>query len=212
VSRGLGPVQLKILDVLGENLPEGALIVGELNAALGGDRSNTRRAVRGLLRRDLVEEVEDAEGHKPIRLTNFGVLFSMPPPAISTKSPTYRSKEWERRHPTVGRRPDRAPAKQNLSGSSSPPRVRAPGSIERLILGVLWEHPGSRRAGMPVRELKVLIVDDRSNIRRAIRNLLRRGWIEESDDGRHLRLTYRGYFFAQMFLIPDDGPPGGASR
>ena len=141
ISRVLGPMQREILDVLEANLPEGYSPVGELKVALGRDRSNTRRAIRGLMRRGLVEEAQDEMGNRLIRLTDFGVLVSGAPLSIPKESATYPSRVWERWRPTVGRRPaDGTSIRQNVLGIPSPSGSRAPGSIEQRILAVLRER------------------------------------------------------------------------
>ena len=55
MSRGIGPRQRRVLDVLLE-YEEWAVETTELKSLVDGDRSNLRRAIRGLLRRGMVHE------------------------------------------------------------------------------------------------------------------------------------------------------------
>ncbi len=58
----------------------------------------------------------------------------------------------------------------------------------------LQESSEPKESGLPVTAVKELVGADRSNARRAIRTLLMRGLIEESEDGRRIRLTFLGTF------------------
>jgi len=76
---------------------------------------------------------------------------------------------------------------------------RGIGRTQRLALLALWqartEREEERDIGIPLTELKRRISSDRSNSRRAIRNLTERGMIEEitGEEGeRRLRLTSGG--------------------
>jgi hypothetical protein len=90
VSRGLGCLQRGICESLaaaeGHELP-----LRELRRRLGGpDRSNLRRAIRGLLERSLVEESHSgrpSEGGRRLALTFSGLLRMRPPPPVH---PLYR--------------------------------------------------------------------------------------------------------------------------
>jgi hypothetical protein len=71
VSRGIGSTQREALLCLWHH-PEGAaggMPLGDLKRAISADRSNARRAIRGLLARGLVEEVRGDEGERRVRLT-----------------------------------------------------------------------------------------------------------------------------------------------
>jgi hypothetical protein len=77
VSRGLGKLQHEVYEALfaaeGHELP-----LRELRHQLGDpDRSNLRRAIRGLLERELVEEFHSGEGRR-VKLTFWGALFAHP--------------------------------------------------------------------------------------------------------------------------------------
>lgn len=77
---------------------------------------------------------------------------------------------------------------------------RGIGRTQRLALLALWqartEREEERDIGIPLTELKRRISSDRSNSRRAIRNLIERGMVEEitGEEGeRRVRLTSGGY-------------------
>ncbi len=55
MSRGLGPLQRRVLKVIYEEGGDEGLRMAELKAMTGGDRSNLRRAVRTLRERKLAE-------------------------------------------------------------------------------------------------------------------------------------------------------------
>lgn len=73
-------------------------------------------------------------------------------------------------------------------------RTRALGEMQRRVLGVLQQSTEPGEDGLPVTLVKEIVGIDRSNARRAIRTLLMRGLIEESEDGRRIRLTFLGAF------------------
>jgi len=85
VSRGLGSLQRGICESLaaaeGHELP-----LRELRCRLGEpDRSNLRRAIRGLLERNLVEESHSGRssgGGRRLALTPSGLLRMRPPPPV----------------------------------------------------------------------------------------------------------------------------------
>lgn len=71
-------MQRQVMDVIYDK-QEGSegLDVSDLNRILGGDRSNTRRAVRGLVRRGMVSEVSNTGGERSVLLTQEGWLISV---------------------------------------------------------------------------------------------------------------------------------------
>ena len=75
---------------------------------------------------------------------------------------------------------------------------RGVGRMQRRALLALWqtraEREEERDTGLPLTELKHRISSDRSNSRRAIRNLVGRGMVEEiREEGEHrVRLTGGG--------------------
>ena len=86
MSRGLGILQRRVCEVLyaatGHQLP-----LRELRRQLGEpDRSNLRRAIRGLLRRNLVE-VPRSGGGRRVGLTSSGLLSMRPPPVRDLQRP-----------------------------------------------------------------------------------------------------------------------------
>lgn len=78
MSRGLGKMQCRLLDVLKEAPADEGLSVVESKSRVGGERSNVRRAVLTLALRGLVEELT-VGGERRVRLTFWGALAAMPP-------------------------------------------------------------------------------------------------------------------------------------
>jgi predicted transcriptional regulator len=203
MSRGPGPLQRHIRDVL-EDADDQKLSLRELRRRLGEpDRSNLRRAIRGLLERGIVQE--SCTGEDPgLELAEFG-LFGY----IGTSSRLDSSRDRSARA-TAGRsRRMRTVKKRPRAGHRSPgvgrtrsqgwvryehrfARRRPLGGTQRLVLQVLRESAEPIKSGLPVTVVKALVGADRSNARRAIRTLLLRGLIEESEDGRRIRLTPLG--------------------
>ena len=74
-DRSLGETQLPVLAALGEKAvpPEEGLPVAEVKSTVGGDPANTRRAIRSLLKRGLLEESLDGGR---IRLSPRGAFSS----------------------------------------------------------------------------------------------------------------------------------------
>ncbi len=91
MSRGYGPMQRRIVDVLLEY--EGwAVERTELKrlASPGGDRSNLRRAIRTLTRRGLIYEWS-AEGRLYYELAIVGWILAVP---LSPDDPAKRPADW----------------------------------------------------------------------------------------------------------------------
>lgn len=76
MSRGIGTTQRKaILALCDQAKPEGiakgpGIRLTDLKRAIGTDRSNARRAIRGLADRGLVKEVVGEEGERRVKLTS----------------------------------------------------------------------------------------------------------------------------------------------
>ena len=62
--------------------------------------------------------------------------------------------------------------------------------MQQRILYLLWEYSDTLEEGLPVTAVKEIVGGDRSNTRRAIRTLLLRGNLDESEDGERIRLSY----------------------
>ena len=97
--------------------------------------------------------------------------------------------------PEAGRRRRQAGTARGPGGSGHEyPFVldRPLGETQRLILGALRRYANPPQVGLPLSIVKVLVDADRSNFRRAVRTLLLRGLLEESEDGGRVRLTHTG--------------------
>jgi DNA-binding MarR family transcriptional regulator len=93
---------------------------------------------------------------------------------------------------------------------------RGIGRTQRVALLALWqtraELEEERDAGIPLTALKRRISSDRSNARRAIRNLMERGMVEEitseAEGERRVKLTSGGHgalTLASVFCDPGEG-------
>lgn len=89
MSRGLGPTQRRLLAIISQGV-DGEFVAFEisyLKSLVGGDRSNLRRAIRGLLRRNLIRERIEG-GRRYYALTLWGCLFGVPlDPVTAPKLP-----------------------------------------------------------------------------------------------------------------------------
>jgi hypothetical protein len=183
VSRGLGTLQHRVCEALadaeGQELP-----LRGLRRRLGDpDRSNLRRAIRGLLERNIVEETGSA-GEPRVALAFWGhVSAGAGAAAVLRPGDTVR----------VGRG-------QSAGGTywfgyeRLPVRDRPLGGTQLPVLAALCENADPPEEGLPVTEVKAIVGGDPANARRAIRSLLERGLLEESADRRRLRLSPRGVF------------------
>jgi hypothetical protein len=81
-------------------------------------------------------------------------------------------------------------------------RGRSPGPNQRSVLYVLWKYADPVDEGLPVGTVKAIVGGDRSNTRRAIRTLLRRGELEEFEDGKRVRLSR-----SAAFRFSSNSPP-----
>ena len=226
MSRGLGSLQRGICESLaaaeGHELP-----LRELRRRLGEpDRSNLRRAIRGLLERSFVGESHSGSssgGGRRLALTSSGLLRMRPPPPVH---PLYRPRMSIRAQlrealralqeaREVEESQTKAAASASPVASASPAagpsggdhehisrRGRSPGPNQRSVLYVLWKYADPVDEGLPVGTVKAIVGGDRSNTRRAIRTLLRRGELEESEDGKRVRLSR-----SAAFRFSSNSPP-----
>ncbi len=208
MSRGLGPLQHRICDVL-DATEDQELPLRELRRRLGEpDRSNLRRAIRGLLERCTLEEFSrEGEPHvafavkgyfgMSMRPTSSGNPLAFANAENSEKERSEKGRAVQKERPGIAsRRPSvRAARKQRwVRYEHRFVRIRALGETQMRALGALQESSEPRESGLPVTVVKGIVGADRSNARRAIRTLLMRGLIEESADGRRIRLTLLGAF------------------
>ena len=179
---------------------EGELPLRELRRRLGEpDRSNLRRAIRGLLEREILEETSPV-GEPRVALTVWSYIGMI----TQLASPEGRqafitgSRETERAAgcgAKTGRRRRQAGTGGGSEGFRHGHRSvhnRPLGETQRLVLEALHRHTRSPQRGLPVIFVRTIVDADRSNLRRAIRTLLLRRLIEELDDGRRIRLTPSG--------------------
>ena len=207
MSRGPGILPRRICDVLYAADDQG-LALRELRRRLGEpDRSNLHRAIRGLLRREIVEE-SGSGGERRVGLTVWS-YFGMsvrPVPPEGPSTPRTASREQARAAedgsevgpevgPEAGRRRRQAGTAQGPGGLGYeyPFVLDHPlGETQRSILGALRRYSYPPQEGLPLSLVKALVHADRSNFRRAVRTLLLRGLLEESEDGRRVLLTHTG--------------------
>jgi DNA-binding MarR family transcriptional regulator len=204
MSRGLGDLQRRVCEVL-YAAGDGELPLRELRRRLGDpDRSNLRRAIRGLLERGMVEE-SDLSGEQRVALEVWTYIAMGDRPAFLAvrPDPTHGgagrpggaaedAPEHVRRRPLPGR-PGR-PGWFRYEPSFA--RDRPLGETQGAILGALHRYAKPPQEGLPVTSVKTLVGADRSNLRRAIRTLLLRGLLEESEGGERVRLSPSGVLAA----------------
>lgn len=187
MSRGLGILQRRVCEVP-QDARDGGLPLRELRRRVGDpDRSNLRRVIRGFLEHGLVE-ASFRDGERRVALTDWGHTVAA---AVSR----------------AGRRPGdelRVYRGESAGGvhwfgyEHLSARKRSPGETQRAVLAALRECAGHPSEGLPVAHVKAIVGGDPANTRRAIRSLLQRGLLEESADGRRIRLSSRGAFSSSL--------------
>jgi hypothetical protein len=187
MSRGLGALQRRVCEVL-LDAGDGGLPPRELRRGVGDpDRSNLRRVVRGFLAHGVVEEPFRG-GERRVALTDWGHTVAA---AVAR----------------AGRRPGEKPRVYRGESTGGvhwfghehlPARGRLPGETQRAVLAALREGAGPPSEGLPVADVKAIVGSDPANTRRAIRSLLQRGLLEESADGRCVRLSPQGAFSSSL--------------
>lgn len=173
------------------------------------DRSNLRRGIRGLLQRGLVEEFLLSEERR-VKLTRRGVLMQhpfpkIPPPRVSVRTrmreelrAMREAREAERRRVEA----EMAKGPRWIGYERRSVRRRPPGPTQDRVLSVLWEYADPLDEGLPVTAVKAIVGGNRSNTRRAIRTLLLRGQIEETEDEERIRLSNSNALWFSWFLPP----------
>jgi hypothetical protein len=212
VSRGLGKLQRRICEVLyaaeGYELP-----LRELRRRLGEpDRSNLRRAVRGLIEREIAEESR-LRGERRVGLTFWGHSYVSNSRAIRRRrrrislttelAEAMRAKREAEEAERRWREAENAKWIREVDSEQRFVRKRAAGPTQKRILHVLWEYSEPVEEGLPKSAVKAIVGGDRSNTRRAIKTLLLWGKLEESRDGERIRLSpSTASFFAMVPPLP----------
>ena len=185
MSRGLGGLQRRVCEALEEAEGNG-LPLRELRRRLGDpDRSNLRRAIRGLLERGIVEEFESG-GELRVKLTYWCYVSAGARPEEVLR-PGEAVRVW---------RGSTDEGTQWFGYEHLAARRRPLGESQRLVLAALRENADPLEEGLPVAAVRAAVGGDRANTRRATRSLLLRGLLEESGDGGRVRLSLRGAFAA----------------
>jgi hypothetical protein len=213
MSRGLGVLQRRVCEVL-DGAEGNELALRELRRRLGEpDRSNLRRAIRGLLEREIVEELR-VGSERRVRVASWAHVSrkpatepSRPRAARRTRPPAPERALKEAME--EARRLPRLEAAEGTMGMGSRRRLvrkREVGETQGRILGALWHYSDPLEKGLPVTAVKAMVGGDRSNTRRAIRTLLRNGSLAELEGGECVRLSSRtaSYF---SFVGPERVPP-----
>ena len=193
---------------MNEGLP-----VGKLKPLVRGERSNLRRAIRTLMRRELAEEVVVGD-ERVIRLTFWGVMAMMPLPEPVDPRAELKARKAKWAEEARQRALERERARQERAEALARHRRRRPltrrrslGPVQMRILSVLRQGIDGEFRALETTYLKSLVGGDRSNLRRAIFGLLERGYIVERtvDGRRYYELTLWGYSFA-VPLDPNTAP------
>ena len=209
MSRGLGALQRGVCEVLGD--AEGyELPLREVRRRLGQpDRSNLRRGIRGLLQRGLVEEFL-LEEERRVKLTRRGVLMQHPLPKIPRPRVSIRTRMIEElRAMREAREEERRRVEAEMAKGPRWVgyehrfvRRRSPGPTQDRVLSVLWGYADPLDEGLPVTAVKAIVGGNRSNTRRAIRTLLLRGEIDETEEGERIRLSRSNALWFSWSLPP----------
>jgi hypothetical protein len=146
------------------------------------------------LERGLVAESCSGEERR-VKLTFWGVVFARPLPKIPRRASIQTKVKEEMRARKEAREEERR--RLEAEAAEGPRwigyehrfvRRRFPGPTQTRILSVLWEYADPLDEGLPVTVVKAIVGGNRSNTRRAIRTLLLRGQLNESEDGERIRL------------------------
>lgn len=198
MSRGPGQLQRSIVRKL-DAAKDQELPIRELRRSLGNsDRSNFRRAIRGLLERDMIEEIGKGVGSR-VKLAMRGRMAAYAMKHLSKPRPDPR-KELRRKRNELWRefveakwesqrlrREKAARYPQWLSYERRSGRKH--GLTQLRILAALWYCADPLDAGLPVRTVKAIVGGEKANTRRAIRNLILRGDLDQTPDGERIRLS-----------------------
>jgi hypothetical protein len=191
-------LQRRVCEVL-DGAEGNEVALRELRRRLGEpDRSNLRRAIRGLLEREIVEESR-VGGERRVGLTSWDDVVPKPSPESSRprarrQSRTGGSKRELEEALEEARRVLRVEPAEGTGGLRSRRRLvrkREVGETQGRILGALWNYSDPLERGLPVSAVKALVGGDRSNRRRAIRTLLLNGSLAEIEGGERIRLSSR---------------------
>lgn len=175
-----------------------------LRPVLGGDRSNARRVVRSLIRRGAVELVKDPEtGESRLKLT-----FMTAAAALWRQGGSYddeakqKEREWRREldeamafvraeHEERRRVHCEIEATWDEPGRSKQ-RRRSPGPNQLRVIAVLVRYAEDPQLGLPRGAVARIAQGsgEKANTLRAVRTLIRGGTLQQSKDGRRLRITY----------------------
>jgi len=184
---------LFVLEGAGESLSP-----SEIRSELGNcDRSNVRRAIRGLIDRGFVEE---AQGRLALTLWG-GVraqLLSQKPYEVLDPLKEARERRRELEAAVTALRTEieekrrlnsEIEALWDKSGRSFK-RRRFPGPNQLRVIAVLVRYAENPQLGLPKGAVWRIAGGARTNTLRAIRTLTRRGILQQTKDGERLRIAY----------------------
>lgn len=196
MSRGLGNRQREIILVLGEGDMRG-LPPRQIRKMIGSDdRPNTRKSIRKLEARDLVER--DGE---LVKLTLWGALAAgglrwEAGRDARLKEQRNRDRELAGFFRAVGEarqeelRRHRDEEERWEEPAPRYERRRRPSKNQRRVLAVLARYAAEPQRGLPAQAVrKIAGIADKGNTTRAIRSLTERAILQRSKDGRRLRIA-----------------------
>ncbi len=196
MSRGLGKRQRKIIIALGEGDGRG-LLPCQIRELIGcDDRPNTRKSIRKLEGRSLVER--DGE---LVKLTHWGALVAgglkwRVEEDLRLEERRNRNREWEEfAHAVREAREEeiRRYREEEERWEKPTPRYerrRYPGKNQLRVLAVLVRYAADPQRGLPTSAVrKIGGIADKGNTTRAIRSLTERGTLQRSKDGKRLRIA-----------------------
>lgn len=205
MSRGLGIKQREIMAALGET--ESGLFPFEIRERIGSrDRPSTRKSIRSLEGRGLVELENDGRIH----LTFWGKLWLAFQNLPDEPDPV---KEWrrERRERVAALRSEieeghRRYLEEEARWEQPEPtyeRRRWPGPNQLRVIAVLVRYAQDPQRGLPRVGVRRIAGGEKANILRAMRTLIKRGTLQESKDGERLRLRPSFDSFLWDIIAPD---------
>jgi hypothetical protein len=200
LSRGLGKRQRQIIIALSKALDEGnerGLLPRQIRQIIGSDdRPNTRKSIRGLEERDLVER--DGE---LVKLTFWGALSAggmnwQAGKDSMLEEQRNRDRELEEfvRAVREAREEEIRRYQEEEERWEKPApryeRLRRPSKNQRRVAAVIVRYAADPQRGLPAPAVrKIAGIADAGNTTRAIRTLTERAILQRSKDGKRLRMA-----------------------
>ena len=187
----MGIKQREIMAALGET--ESGLFPFEIRKRIGStDRPSTRKSIRSLEGRGLVESENDGRIHLTIwgkLCLSFQNLPDEPDPVKEWRREIRECEAALRSEIEEGRRRYLEEEARWKHPEPTYERRRWPGGANQLrVIAVLVRYAQDPQWGLPRVSVRRIAGGEKANILRAIRTLIKRGTLQETKDGERLRL------------------------